>query len=63
MALHPGTVVGTPLSKDWTSSEDVGSKKGNFTPDESAKHLIEVMGRLKAGEGGSFHAWDGKIPW
>jgi len=63
VALHPGTVVGTPLSKDFTREEDLGSKQGNFTPEQSAGHLLDVISRLGAGSGGSFHAWDGEIKW
>lgn len=55
-ALHPGTVA-TGLSAPFRSGEGV------FTPDESARLLLEVIGGLTSADSGGHFAWDGtRIP-
>lgn len=55
VALHPGTVA-TRLSADFRSSVPEGRL---FTPDESARHLLDTLDRLGAQDSGSHFAWDG----
>lgn len=64
VALHPGTVVNTNLSKGFTKEEDAGKKPGNFHPDESANKLLDVLQSLTDQDGGRFLDWAGKdIQW
>jgi NAD(P)-dependent dehydrogenase (short-subunit alcohol dehydrogenase family) len=64
VALHPGTVVGTALSKDFTKEEDAGKKAGVFWPEESSAKLLDVIKRLGKDDGGRFLDWDGRdIKW
>ncbi|GAA6050589.1 hypothetical protein JCM3770_001476 [Rhodotorula araucariae] len=64
LALHPGTVVGTNLSKPWTREEDAGKKPGHHDADTATRKLLDVISGLKQGDGGRFVNYDGKdIPW
>ncbi|GJN92827.1 hypothetical protein Rhopal_005865-T1 [Rhodotorula paludigena] len=64
VALHPGTVVGTALSKPWTKEEDAGKKPGHFTAEVSSGKLLDVLKGLKQEDGGRFLNYDGKdLPW
>ncbi|KAI5480692.1 short-chain dehydrogenase/reductase SDR family protein [Pseudohyphozyma bogoriensis] len=64
VALHPGTVVGTHLSKPWTKEDDAGNKPGVFRAEQSVEHLLKVVKELKAEDGGRFIDWAGKdIVW
>ncbi len=60
VALHPGTVK-TGLSEPYTPTN---YGKRVLTPDESAEAMLHVLAGLRAGNSGSFYAWDGaEIPW
>ncbi len=60
VGLHPGT-VDTELSKPF--QRGVLPQK-LFTPEVSARHLLEVLDTLKPGASGRLFAWDGKaIPY
>ena len=64
IALHPGTVPGTTLSQKFTKVEDANQKPGVFSPDESARLLLQVMRSLKEEDGGKFLDWKGEeIVW
>ncbi|GAA5860637.1 hypothetical protein JCM3774_006236 [Rhodotorula dairenensis] len=64
LALHPGTVVGTNLSKPWTKTEDAGTKPGHFDPETSTKMLLDVIAKCGNEDGGRFLNYDGvDIPW
>lgn len=64
VALHPGTVVGTKLSKPWTKESDAGKKEGVHDAETSTRLLLEVIGNLKKEDGGRFVDFAGKdIPW
>ncbi|BGP26218.1 rossman fold oxidoreductase [Rhodotorula toruloides] len=64
VALHPGTVVGTNLSKPWTREQDAGKKEGVFRPDEATGKLLDVVKGLSEQDGGRFLDYAGKeIPW
>ncbi len=59
VALHPGT-VDSALSKPFQRS----ATHGVFSPEESARHLIDVLERLASLDSGCAFAWDGaKIPF
>ncbi|BGP56864.1 hypothetical protein JCM8202_002922 [Rhodotorula sphaerocarpa] len=64
LALHPGTVVGTNLSKPWTKPEDANQKPGHFDPETSTRKLLETIAKLRKEDGGRFLNYDGAdIPW
>ncbi|SGY19051.1 BQ5605_C014g07548 [Microbotryum silenes-dioicae] len=64
ISLHPGTVVGTNLSKEFTNEEDAGKKDGVFTAEDSTRRLLDVIKGLKEGDGGRFLDWKGEdIVW
>ncbi|BGP33816.1 hypothetical protein JCM10296v2_005621 [Rhodotorula toruloides] len=64
VALHPGTVVGTNLSKPWTREEDAGKKEGVHRADEATGKLLDVIKGLSEQDGGRFLDYAGKeIPW
>ncbi|GAA6060211.1 hypothetical protein JCM10212_002290 [Sporobolomyces blumeae] len=64
VALHPGTTVGTNLSKPWTKESDAGKKEGVHTADVAASKLLDVIKGLKKEDGGKFLDYAGKeIPW
>ncbi|GAA5838760.1 hypothetical protein JCM11251_006729 [Rhodosporidiobolus azoricus] len=64
VALHPGTVVGTNLSKPWTKESDAGKKPGVHRAPEAVEMLLKVIGGLKEGDGGRFLDYAGKdIKW
>ncbi|KAM0790218.1 hypothetical protein ACM66B_005532 [Microbotryomycetes sp. NB124-2] len=64
IALHPGTVVGTNLSKPFTKPEQAGQKPGVFEPEQSTEKLLGVIKQLKQEDGGRFLDWAGKdIQW
>ncbi len=54
--LHPGT-VDTNLSSPFTSRTP---PKQLFSPETSARHLLNVMDELDPEDSGSVFAWDGK---
>ncbi len=56
VGLHPGT-VDTGLSRPYTSRTP---KEKLFTPDTSARHLLQVIDGLAPEDTGSVFAWDGK---
>lgn len=56
VALHPGTVA-TGLSAPFRGN--VGTEK-LFTPEEAARHLIDVVEGLTPADSGGFFAWDGQ---
>ena len=59
VALHPGTVA-TELSSPFTRN----ARHAVFSPDEAARHLLNVIDGLGPDQNGRFYAWDGKeIPW
>tara|TARA_B100001142_G_C14074264_1_gene554827 strand:+ start:37 stop:744 length:708 start_codon:yes stop_codon:yes gene_type:complete len=58
VSLHPGT-VSTKLSAPFSKSA-----KSIFSPDESAKYLLQVIDGLEINSNGGFYDWKGsKIPW
>ncbi|MBW0460854.1 hypothetical protein O181_000569 [Austropuccinia psidii MF-1] len=64
VALHPGTVAGTELSKDFVPKEKSGSKEGVHDAETAAKKLLEVISNLGVGDGGQFLDYKGsKIMW
>ncbi|GAA5937723.1 SDR family oxidoreductase [Sporobolomyces koalae] len=64
VALHPGTVVGTNLSKPWTRESDAGKKEGVHDAETATRKLLQVIGNLKREDGGRFVDYAGKdIPW
>jgi hypothetical protein len=64
VALHPGTVVGTTLSKDWTKESDAGKKPGVFTPEKSTAQMLDVIKGLTKDDGGRFLDYAGaEIVW
>lgn len=64
VALHPGTVVGTNLSKPWTREEDAGKKEGVHRAEEATGKLLDVIKGLSEQDGGRFLDYAGKeIPW
>lgn len=58
--IHPGTTQG-PLSKPFSS----GVNRDNYyTPEQSAKRILEITESLQPVNTGSFYNWDGsKLPW
>lgn len=60
VALHPGTIPGTGISSKFTKLEDADIKPGHFTPEESARLLMEVIKGLKPADGGRFLDYAGK---
>ncbi|GAA6031269.1 hypothetical protein JCM8097_005576 [Rhodosporidiobolus ruineniae] len=64
VALHPGTVVGTNLSKPWTKESDAGKKPGVHHPPEAVDKLLDVIKGLKEIDGGKFYDYAGKdVRW
>ncbi|GAA5988717.1 hypothetical protein JCM5350_001990 [Sporobolomyces pararoseus] len=64
LALHPGTVVGTNLSKPWTKESDAGKKEGVHDAETATKKLLEAISKMKKEDGGKFIDYAGKeIPW
>lgn len=64
LALHPGTVVGTNLSKPWTKESDAGKKDGVHDAETATKKLLDVISKMKQQDGGRFVDYAGKdIPW
>lgn len=60
VALHPGTVA-TGLSSPFTRNRPAGRQ---FSPEQAAVQLLDVIGGLDAGSSGRFFAYDGsEIPW
>jgi len=58
--LHPGTTA-TPLSAPFQASV---APERLFSPDRSARQLLDVLERQGPEQSGSFLAWDGSmIPW
>ena len=56
IGLHPGT-VNTNLSSPFQSNVKEGKL---FTPDQSAKYLLEVINKIDHTDTGKIFAWDGK---
>ncbi|GAA5877231.1 hypothetical protein JCM8547_006304 [Rhodosporidiobolus lusitaniae] len=64
IALHPGTTVGTNLSKPWTNEADAGKKPGVHYPPEAVDSLLKVIKGLKQEDGGRFLDYAGKdVRW
>jgi NAD(P)-dependent dehydrogenase (short-subunit alcohol dehydrogenase family) len=60
VTLHPGT-VDTTMSQPFSASVATGTL---FTPEVSARHLLQVMDGLSPVDTAGFFAWDGKaIPY
>jgi len=53
--MHPGT-VNTPLSLPFQKNVPAGKL---FTPDFSAKKILDVISNLSDDAGGKIFAWDG----
>ncbi len=59
LAIHPGTTR-TELSSPFLG----GVKHQVWTPEETAKHILDVCAKLAPGESGVFKNWDGQaLPW
>ncbi|GAA5838202.1 hypothetical protein JCM5353_006039 [Sporobolomyces roseus] len=64
LALHPGTVVGTNLSKPWTKESDAGKKEGVHDAETATEKLLKVISKMKKEDGGRFLDYAGKdVPW
>lgn len=60
VALHPGT-VDTALSEPFQRGVPADKL---FTPEFSARALLDVISKLQPSDSGSFKAWNGQdIPW
>jgi NAD(P)-dependent dehydrogenase (short-subunit alcohol dehydrogenase family) len=58
--LHPGTTA-TPLSQPFQANVPAGQL---FSPERSARQLLDVLSGLGPEQSGGFWAWDGQpIPW
>ena len=57
VAIHPGTTL-TALSAPFVK------RHKNRPPEESARHILEVIDSLEAEDSGKFFHWDGhELPW
>ncbi|KAK9896616.1 NAD(P)-binding protein [Cystobasidium minutum MCA 4210] len=71
VALHPGTLLGTDLSKPFVDpskndkdTKEKEGKKGVHEPSVGAEMLMQVLKGLDKGQGGKFFDYAGKeIPW
>jgi len=71
IALHPGTLLGTDLSKPYVDpkrsdkdEELKEAKPGVHPPEQGAEMLMDVIKGLDASQGGKFFDYAGKeIPW
>jgi len=64
LALHPGTIAGTELSRPYVKESERGSKHGVHGPEEAAEYLFRVIGKAGKDDGGKFMSFDGEeIPW
>lgn len=71
VALHPGTLLGTDLSKPYVDpkkddeeTKKKESKKGVHEPEVGAEMLMQVLKGLDKSMGGKFFDYAGKeIPW
>lgn len=71
IALHPGTLLGTDLSKPFVDpqkndkdTKNKESKKGVHEPEIGAEMLLNVLKGLDKDMGGKFFDYAGKeIPW
>ena len=68
IALHPGTLIGTDLSKpyidpqnDKGDAERKEKKKGVHSPEEGAEALMKVIKGLNNEMGGKFYAYDSEL--
>jgi NAD(P)-dependent dehydrogenase (short-subunit alcohol dehydrogenase family) len=60
VALHPGT-TDTDLSRPFQGSVPADKL---FPPERAAGQLLQVIDGLRAGDNGTFYAWDGRqVPW
>jgi len=63
VALHPGTVAGTDISRGFVKQDQIG-QNGIHTPDVAATLLLNVLSSLRPDQGGQFLDYDGKpIKW
>lgn len=59
-AIHPGTTQG-PLSKPFAAGIN---RDKYYTPEQSAKRILQITESLQAVDTGSFYNWDGReLPW
>lgn len=71
VALHPGTLLGTDLSKPYVDpkkddkeTKEKEQKKGVHPPEQGADMLMQVLKSLDKEKGGKFFDYAGKeIPW
>lgn len=71
VALHPGTLLGTDLSKPYVDpskdnkeTKEKEAKKGVHEPEQGAEMLMQVLKGLDKEMGGRFFDYAGKeIPW
>lgn len=64
VALHPGTVAGTQLSRSFVSKDKAGSQEGVHDPDHSVQALCKVISQLGKEDGGQFLDYKGdSIVW
>ncbi|KAG0152542.1 hypothetical protein CROQUDRAFT_719309 [Cronartium quercuum f. sp. fusiforme G11] len=64
VALHPGTVAGTNLSKDFVPKDKAGTKEGVHDADQAVERLCGVISRLGQDDGGQFLDYKGDtIVW
>ncbi|CAH7669992.1 rossman fold oxidoreductase [Phakopsora pachyrhizi] len=64
VAYHPGTVLGTELSKQFVEPTSNSKKLGFNPPEKAVEKLFDVLGDLGPNDGASFLDYQGKrLPW
>ena len=59
VALHPGTLLGTDLSRPFVGDKKA-EKPGVHSPEKGAQYLMDIVKGLDRQKGGKFFGWDGK---
>ena len=61
--LRAAGVVAVPVHPGWVRT-DMGGREAPVSPEESARGLLDLIGRLTLRDSGHFHAWTGeRLPW
>ena len=58
VALHPGTLLGTDLSRPFIGDKKA-EKPGVHSPEKGAQYLMDIIKSLDRQKGGKFFGWDG----
>ncbi|KAF1709091.1 SDR family oxidoreductase [Pseudoxanthomonas sacheonensis] len=62
-ALAPRGILVVALHPGWVRT-DMGTDRATLSPQESARGLLQVIGRLQARDSGAFLDWQGQtLPW